>query len=56
MSAKLLVKFLVALYVFTNHTLSQYPGRGCSSHQGKCQIFKRFVGVGPASKFSTEAN
>ena len=25
-----------------NNTLPQYPGEACSTHRGKCQMFKNF--------------
>ena len=41
-------------HIFSQYTLSQYPGGDCLTHRGKFQILKTFSGVRPRSKFLTE--
>lgn len=36
-----------------NNTLSQYPGETCSTHRGKCQMFKNFPGWNQGVSFLT---
>ena len=41
-------------HIFSQYTLSQYPGGDCLTHRGKFQTLKKFSGVRPRSKFLTE--